>query len=177
MKKCALFHGNFLDISLNVVSSISLQSEAIKQRTYFSPVHSFAKNLHYTDLELYVNPWDVNVQHLLRLSGIGKMPLHKWRNTIWCALSGQGSLCLLGSKNPAARRRQQSGLLWCNIWNLSFGDVPIKNMTRIYVLCCFNKSSCLSETVRGAKTDEGAFRAVLDILSCKQCSAGDSQIF
>ena len=79
--------------------------------------------------------------------------------------------------NPAARRRQQSGLLWCSIPNTSFGDVPIRNMTRIYVLCCFNKTSCISETVKGTKIDERAFWVMLDFLSCKQCLASESRIF
>ena len=33
------------------------------------------------------------------------------------------------------------------------------------------------ETVKGTKIDERAIRAVLYFLSCKQCLAGESQIF
>ena len=59
MKTCALFHGNFFDISLNIMSSVLLQSEAIKQSTYFSPVRSFAKNLHYADFAIHVSPGEL----------------------------------------------------------------------------------------------------------------------
>ena len=72
------------------MNSVLLQSEIIKQSTYFSPVYIFVKNFHDADVELYLNPEETNTQHLFRLSGIGQMPLHRCRNTIWCALSGQG---------------------------------------------------------------------------------------
>ena len=36
-------------ISLNIVSNILLQADAIKQGTDFSPVHSFANNLRYAN--------------------------------------------------------------------------------------------------------------------------------
>ena len=100
------------------MGSILLQSEIIKQSTYFSPVNSFVKNFHDAHFEFQLNDEKANAQHLFRLSGTGQMSVHKCRNTIWCALSGQGGkgggvACgLLGSKNPAARRRQQSALLW-----------------------------------------------------------------
>ena len=115
METSALFHGNFFDISLNIVSGVLLHSEIIKQRAYFSPAHSSAKNLHNADFELHANPGDANTQCFLRLSGTAHMLLHKRRNTIWCALScqdGGGGVCgPLGSKNTAARWRLQSGLL------------------------------------------------------------------
>ena len=98
MKTCALFHGNFFGISLNIMSSVLPQSEVIKHSTYFSPVHSFAKNSHYADFAIHVT----DTQHLFRLSGVGQVPLLKCRNTKWCSLSGQGSGGLLGSKNPVA---------------------------------------------------------------------------
>ena len=77
METCALFHGNFLDMGLNIVGSILLQSETMKQSTCFSTVHSFAKNLYYGGFELYINPRDAITQHLFRVCGIGKMLLHK----------------------------------------------------------------------------------------------------
>ena len=73
---------DFFDKSLNIVSSILLQSGIIIQNTYFSPVYSFVKNFHDADFEPYVNPGEVNMQHLFRLSEIGQMPLHKCRNII-----------------------------------------------------------------------------------------------
>ena len=82
LKTCALFYGNFFGRSLNIVSSILLQSGIIIQSTYFSPVYSFVKNFHDADFEPYVNPGEVNMQHLFRLSEIGQMPLHKCRNII-----------------------------------------------------------------------------------------------
>ena len=77
MKTCALFRGNFLGISLNIVSIILLQSEITAQSTYFSPVHIFAKNLHYAYFELNVILGYVGTEHLLRLYGIGKVPMLK----------------------------------------------------------------------------------------------------
>ena len=88
-KTCALYHGNFFDISLNIVSSAVWRSEIIKQSTYFPLVQFFFKNLQCANFELYVNPGGANMQHLFKLSGIGQMPLYKCRNTMWCALSGQ----------------------------------------------------------------------------------------
>ena len=41
----------------------------------------------------------------------------------------------------------------------------------------FQQNIVLSVSVIGTKTDERAFRVALDILSCKQCLGGDSQIF
>ena len=38
MKTSALFHGSFVDISLNMVSGVLLQSGIINTSTYFSPV-------------------------------------------------------------------------------------------------------------------------------------------
>ena len=81
METCASFRGIFLDVSLNIVSSILLQLETIKQNTYFSPAHSFVKNLLDADFELYVNPGDAHMQHLF-ISSIGQMSLHKCRDTI-----------------------------------------------------------------------------------------------
>ena len=77
MKTCALLHGNFFDISLNIVSIILLQSETIKQSTYFSPVHACAKNLHYADFELNVSLGYASTEHLFRLHGMVKIPVHK----------------------------------------------------------------------------------------------------
>ena len=71
------------------MSGVLLQPEIIKQSTYFSPANIFVKNFNDADFELYLNPEEANTQHLFRLSGIGQMSLHKCRNTIWCALSGQ----------------------------------------------------------------------------------------
>ena len=85
-----LFHGNLFEGRLNTVSGILRQPEIIKQSTYFSPPYIFVKNFHEADFELYLNPEEANTQHLFKLSGIGQMPLHKCRNTIFCALRGQG---------------------------------------------------------------------------------------
>ena len=57
------------------MSSILLQSEIIKQGTYFSLVYSFVQNVHDADFELYLNPEEANTQHLFSLSGIWQLPL------------------------------------------------------------------------------------------------------
>ena len=92
------------DRSLNTVCSVLLLQEAIKQRIFFSFVHSFAKNLCFADFELYVNPGDANTQHLFKLSGIGQKQ---------CTSSGimacierprfMRSVKTLSSNNPAVR--------------------------------------------------------------------------
>ena len=162
MKACPLFHENFFDstTSLDIVGGVSLQSGIINQRTYFSPVHSFLEKIDDPDFQIYVNPGDANAQHLFKLSRMGHMPPHEFRSTVWCALSGQsrgrGACGPLGFNNPAARWRL-FGLLWCYAWHIMFGDVPMINMTKTCVLCHLNKTSCLSETVEGAKIDEIAF--------------------
>ena len=56
MKTCVLLHGNFFDISVTIVTGVLLQSETIKQSTIFSPVHKFAKNLHYADFDFMQAP-------------------------------------------------------------------------------------------------------------------------
>ena len=114
LESCTLLHGNFFERRLNTSGYVLMQSEIIKQSVYFPPVYIFVKNFHGADFKLYLNPEEANTQHLFRLSGIGQMPLHKCRNAICCALRGQGggACALLCSKNPAARRRQQSVLLW-----------------------------------------------------------------
>ena len=76
MKTYALFHGNFFDISLNIMTIILLQSETIKQSTYFSPAHTFPKNLHYSDFELNASLGYASTEHLFGLHGMGKMPVH-----------------------------------------------------------------------------------------------------
>ena len=126
-----------------------------------------------------MSPGDPDTQYSFRLSSIGQMPLHKHRNTIWCVLSGQGGdggMRPLGSKNPAARR-QQSGLLCRSIWHICVEDVPMINLTRDIRLLPVNKTLCLSETVKGTKFDERAFRLALGFLSRKECLAADSQLF
>ena len=91
------------------MSSVLLQSETIKQSTYFSPVCNFVENFHDADFELYVSAGEVNMQHLFRLSDIGQMPLHKCvERPGW----GGGGCGPLGSNNLGARRRQQPALLW-----------------------------------------------------------------
>ena len=60
---------------------------------------------------------------------------------------------------------------------LCFGDVPMVNMAKVSILCCFNKTLCLSKTVKGTKIGERAFRFALDFLRCIQCLTVDSQIF
>ena len=77
MNTCALLRGNFFDISLNIVSIILLQSDTIIQSTYLSPVHTFAKTLYYADFERNVSLGYASMEHLLRLHGMGKMPVHK----------------------------------------------------------------------------------------------------
>ena len=52
MSMKTVFHGNFSDLILNIVSGILLQSETIEERTHFSSVHKFAKNLPNADFEL-----------------------------------------------------------------------------------------------------------------------------
>ena len=61
IKTCDSFNGNFFYVCLNIVSGILLQSEIVKQSTRFSAVHSFVKNLHDTETELYINPGDANM--------------------------------------------------------------------------------------------------------------------
>ena len=51
------------------------------------------------------------------------------------------------------------------------------NTAKICVLCCFNKTLRLLETVRGTKIVERAFWLATELLSGKQCFTGDSQIF
>ena len=66
------------------------------------------KNLPYADFELNVDPAGANEQHLFRLSGIGQMPLHKKRNTIWCVLSGQNEGGG-GMRSSCSKKQQQYG--------------------------------------------------------------------
>ena len=63
------------------------------------------------------------------------------------------------------------------ISHITFGVVPIIDMAKIYVLCCFNKTLFLSETVSITKIGERAFPLALDFLSCKQCLTGHFPIF
>ena len=81
MKTCALSNGNFFDIYLNIATLLSLQLKTIKQSAYFSPVHTFAKNLHFADFELNVSLGCASMEHLFTLYDMGKMPVHKSRNT------------------------------------------------------------------------------------------------
>ena len=64
------------------------------------------KNCHNADFELYANLGHANAQHLFKLFGIGYMPLHKYRNIVWCALSGQVGwvMCVCGGGGGHAVR-------------------------------------------------------------------------
>ena len=150
METCVLFHGNFFDIGLDNVRSILLQSETTKQCTCFSPVYSFAKNLYYAGFELYVNPGDANTQHLFIVSGIGNMLLHKWRNTLWLRWA-TGFIRSVRFHESSSKTATAIGIALTQLRNASFGDEPIGNMTRIFVLCCFNKTSYVSEPVKGTR--------------------------
>ena len=114
LETCVLFHGNFFDRRLNIVSSVMLQSEIIRQSTYFSPVYIFVKNFHKTDFEPYLNPEEAN-----RADVNAQVQEHNMLCVERPEWKGEGACSPLGSKNPAARRRRQSVLLW--------------HMTRIYV--------------------------------------------
>ena len=153
--KLPTFLANF-HTSLNIVSSVLLQLDHITKYLLFT-CSQFCEKLTWRSFWLYANPGDANTQHLLRLSGIGQMPLHKCRNTIWCAMCIErprwgrgrgGAHGPLGSNNPAARRRHQAGLVWFKMRQISFGDVSMINMTKIYVFNRSNRVSCLSEAVR-----------------------------
>ena len=139
MKTCDSFHGNFFDISWNIVSGIFQQWEIIKQSTYFRPVDSFVKNAHAAETKLYINPVDANKQHLLISSSIGQM--HSTSAGTQYGVNwgqGGGTCSSLGSNNPAESQWQQSGLLWCSKWRISFRNVPMISMTKICILCFSN---------------------------------------
>ena len=51
LETCVLFPEYFFDRRLNVVNSVLMQSEIIKQSTYFSPDYIYVENLHEADFE------------------------------------------------------------------------------------------------------------------------------
>ena len=74
----------------------------------------FCENLHDTDSELYANSGDAITQHLFGLSGMevdaaAQVQDHNLVCVEWLG-EVERECGPLGSKNPAPRRRQQSGV-------------------------------------------------------------------
>ena len=79
---------------------------------------------------------------------------------------------------PRIQQQDGDNNRYCfGIGQVSFGDVSIIHVTKIYAVSYLNKTWFLSETVRGAKIGERAFRLALDFLSCEHCLEDDAQNF
>ena len=90
------------------------------------------------------------------------MPTHKCRNTIWCALSGQdgwkGGMQYVRFQEYSSNTSSTIGTALMPHIVQMFRSYFMINMTKIYVVCCFSKASCLSETVKGIKSMKEHFR-------------------